>query len=76
MAVSISLQDVKEKFELLDEQLHTSLSDEHLREASKIIADHETLGQELGITGAEMAVINEQPPEKKRTAGHTCPGKN
>ena len=55
MAVTrISLQDLKEKYQLTEALLDTELSEEHLKEASKIIADHEILGTALGLSSAEM----------------------
>ena len=40
----ISLQDLIERFQLSNDQLDASLSEEQLREAARIVADHETLG--------------------------------
>jgi len=65
----ISLQDLVERFQLSDELLDTSLSDEHLREASRIIDDHRILGPELGLKSVELKTINqEQSPELQRLA--------
>lgn len=54
----ISLQDLKKKFQLSDQQLDKELSEEHLREASRIIDEHEALGPELGLTPAEITAIS------------------
>ena len=70
MAVAgISLQELKDKFHLSQEQLDAEISDEHLKEASKIIADHEILGAELGLTQEEMTAISlEKTLELQRLA--------
>lgn len=65
----ISVQELVERFQLSHELLGESLSDEHLREASRIIDDHRILGPELGLKLAEMKAINqEQSPELQRLA--------
>ena len=45
----ISLQDLIERFHLSKDQLDKEVSDEHLREASRIIDDHKTLEPALGL---------------------------
>ena len=54
----VSLQDLIDRFELSEDLLRKKLSEEHLREASRIIDDHEIVGYELGLTEAEMTAIN------------------
>lgn len=54
----ISLQDLIERFPLSLGQLDKEISEEHLRAISRIIADHEIVGYELGVTLAEMATIS------------------
>lgn len=67
--MAISLQDVRKRFQLSDELLDTSLSEEYLREASRVIDNHETLGPELGLTPAEMtAISSEKNVENQRSA--------
>ena len=65
----ISLQDLIERFQLSNDQLNASLCEEQLREASRIVADHETLGPELGLTPDEMtAISSEKTLQLKRSA--------
>ena len=66
--MAISLQDLIKRFQLSDDLLDASLSDEHVRDVSRIIADHKILGPELGLTSAEMTAINQQPLEHQRFA--------
>ena len=66
--MAISLQDLIERFNLSGALLDASLSDEHLRDVSRIIADQKSLGSELGLTLADMTTINQQPPEHQRLA--------
>ena len=40
----ILMQELKDKFHLSQAQLDAEISDEHLRETSRIIADHRILG--------------------------------
>lgn len=54
----ISLQDLKKVCHITEDQLDMKISDEHLREVSRIIDDHNTVGPELGLTPQEMAAIN------------------
>jgi len=54
----ISLQDLKEKYHLSEDQLNKEVSDEHLRAVSRIIDDHKIVGPELGLTEQEMTAIN------------------
>jgi len=56
----ISLQDLIEKFQLSKDQLDAGLGEEQLREAARIVADHETLGLELGLTPDEMTAISSE----------------
>ena len=46
----ISLQDLIEKFQLPHDQLDKEISDEHLREVSRIIDNHEIVCSKLGLT--------------------------
>ena len=65
----ISLQELKGRFELSDKLLDVRIAEEHLRKASRIIDDHETLGLELGLTSAEMtAISSEKTLQLKRLA--------
>ena len=64
----VSLQDLVERFKLSNHQLDAEVSDEHLRKASRIIADHKILGPEVGLSSAEMTAIDQQPPEHQRFA--------
>ena len=56
----ISLKELKERFQLSNDQLDASLGEEQLREAARIVADHETLGSELGLTADEMRAISSE----------------
>ena len=58
MAKPISLQDLVDKCHLSPRQLDKEVSEEHLRDVSRIIADHEIVGPELGLSGAEMVAVN------------------
>lgn len=59
------LQDLREKLQLSDDHLDARVSDEHLREVSRITHDHETLGPELGLTPDEMtAIISSEQPQR------------
>ena len=58
--MAISLGNLIERFQLSDKQLDASLGEEQLREASRIIDDHEILGPELGLTPAEMTAISSE----------------
>lgn len=65
----ISLQELKGRFQLSDRLLDAPISEEHLREASRIIDDHESLGHELGFTSAEMtAISSERTVQLQRSA--------
>ena len=65
----ISLQELKDKLHVSQDQLDAEISDEHLRKASRMIADHKILGPELGLTSGEMIDINQQQsPELQRSA--------
>ena len=57
-APRVTLQDLTERYQLSQDQLDKELSEEHLREASRIIDDHEVMGPELGLDEAEMIAIN------------------
>ena len=47
----ISLRDLQDKYKLSERLLDTEASEEHLKEASRIIAiNHELLGTALGLT--------------------------
>lgn len=56
----ISLQDLRGRFQLSGELLDAPLNEEHLREASRIIDDHDTLGLELGLASSEMTAISSE----------------
>ena len=58
--MEISLQDLKRRNQLSNELLNTPLSEEHLREASRVIDDHEILGPELGLSAAQMTAIEQK----------------
>ena len=65
----ISLQNLIERYELSDELLDETLSEEHMRGASRVINDHEILGPELGLGAAQMAAIDQkQAPVLQRVA--------
>ena len=65
----ISLQNLIERCKLSDKQLDETLSKEHMREASRVIDNHEILGPELGLSAAEMAAIDQrQVPVLQRVA--------
>lgn len=66
--MAISLQDLIERFQLSNDLLDASLSDEHLRDVSRIIADPKILGPELELTSGEMTDVNQQPAEHRRFA--------
>ena len=54
----ILLGDLSERYHLSQDLLDKELSEEHLKEVSIIIADHEIVGPELGLTETEIAAIN------------------
>ena len=54
----ISLQRLIDKYQLSPHQLGKEVSEGHLRDVSRIIADHEIVGPELGLSTAEMTAIN------------------
>ena len=54
----ISLQDLIEKYQLSSHQLYREVSEEHLRDVSWIIDDHEIVGLELGLSDPEMDEID------------------
>ena len=54
----ISLQDVIDRFHLPQYLLDKEVSEEHLRKISRIIAHHEIVGPELGLTSQEMTTIS------------------
>ena len=56
--MATSLQDLIEKYHLTPHQLDKEVSEEHLMDVSWIIADHENLGPELGLSDAEMTAVN------------------
>lgn len=56
--IGISLQDLIDRFHFSQDQLDMEVNEEHLREVSKIIDDHEILGNELGLSESEMSAIN------------------
>ena len=65
----ISLQNLIERYTLSDELLDETVSKEHVKEASRVIDDHEILGPELGLSAAQMAAIDQkQAPELQRVA--------
>ena len=54
----ISLQDLIYRFHLPQYLLDKEVSEEHLRKISRIIAHHEIVGPELGLTSQEMTTIS------------------
>lgn len=54
----ISLQDLKDRYQLSQDQLDKELTEEHLKQVSIIIDDHEIVGPEMGLTEAEITAIN------------------
>ena len=54
----ISLQNLIDRFQLSQGQLEEEVSEEHLRKISRIIADHQIVGPELGLTPQEMTTIS------------------
>ena len=64
----ISLQDLMNRFPRSQALLNVEVSEEHLREISRIIDDHESIGPELGLTQPEMTAIgsNTCKQEQKR----------
>lgn len=54
-----------DKFGLQLQDLEEEISEEHLREASRIIDDHELVGPELGLTPQEMNDINYDAPTQE-----------
>ena len=54
----ISLQGLIDKYQLSPHQLNKEVSEKHLRDVSRIIDDHETVGPELGLSPAEITAIN------------------
>ena len=56
--MATSLQDLIEKYQLSPHQLDKEVSEEHLRDMSRIIADHEIVGPELGLSDAEMVAVD------------------
>ena len=67
--MAVSLQELINKLHLSQDKLDVEISDEHLREASSIIDDHEVMGPELKLTPVEMSDINqERSPELRRLA--------
>ena len=58
LEMAISPQDLMEKYQLSPHQLDKEVSEGHLMDVSWIIADHEILGRELGLNGAEMTAVN------------------
>ena len=65
----ISLPDLIERFRLSKYQLDTRLGEEQLTEVARIVADHEILGPELGLTDDEMTAISS---EKNVAAPKVC----
>lgn len=53
----ISLQDLMERYHLFQYQLDQEVSDDHLKEMSRIIDDRESVGLVLGLTPQEMTEI-------------------
>ena len=54
----VSLPDLIERLRLSKYQLDTRLGEEQLTEVARIVADHEILGPELGLTDDEMTAIS------------------
>lgn len=57
----ISIQELVTKFQLSQALLDKELSEEHLREASGIIDDHETVGLEQGLSRPERTTSSLEP---------------
>lgn len=57
--MAITLQDLIDRFHLSKDQLDGEFREEHLVKAARIIADHEVLGQQLGLSN-DMATINSE----------------
>ena len=53
-----TLQDLKARFLLSQNQLGQKFSEDHLMEVSMIIDDHQVLGPHLGLSEPAMATIN------------------
>jgi len=56
--MATSLQDLIERYHLTPRQLDKEVSEEHLREVSWIIDDHQIVGPELRLSAAEMTAVN------------------
>ena len=54
----ISLQALTDRYNLSQDVLDKEVSEEHLREVSRIIDDHEVVGPELGLSQPQMSAIN------------------
>ena len=58
-STGITLHDLTDKCELQSQDLEKEISEEHLRDVSRIIDDHEIVGFELELTQQEMNDINQ-----------------
>ena len=54
----ISLQNLIDRFHLSPDWLDREVSEEHLREVSRVIDEHEIVGPELGLSDQEMTTIS------------------
>ena len=59
----ISLQELTEKYRLLEKTLDTPFSNENLKKVSRIIEDHKVLAREL-LTPAEIEDIKQEPSQQ------------
>lgn len=61
----ISFKDLIDRFKLSQGLLDKEVSEEHLRKTSRIIADHEIIGLELGLTPQDMTTISSNNVKKQ-----------
>ena len=54
----VSLQQLLDTFHLSQDQVDKEVSEDHLREVSGIIDDHQIVGPELRLTNPEMTEID------------------
>ena len=66
----ISVEELREKYTLSQDLLDQEVSEEHLKEVSRIIEDPEIVGPELGLTPQEMTTVSSDARNKElqRTA--------
>ena len=61
----ISVEDLIEKYTLSQDLLDQEVSEEHLKEVSRIIEDPEIVGPELGLTPPEMTTVSSNARSKE-----------